>query len=153
MLDVRRSSSVAHDSRSVTTVSASVITFDWLGIAVAVDCVAVAVVCVGGGWEHSWDDCRWTTLLAADRTPWDCEAGRTSPSDDPTTCLISDSRARHLAAEELTAKTSHYPLFSQTLLHHVQITHCNSVCNVGRLSAHTAENLVQYFCTILQHVP
>jgi len=49
MLDVRRSSSVAHDSRSVTTVSASVITFDWLGIAVAADCVAVAVVCVGGG--------------------------------------------------------------------------------------------------------
>jgi len=104
-LVVRRSSSVAHDNRSVTDAVASVMTFDCVGFTAATDCC-------GCGWAHSRDDddwqhsCKWITLLADVSTSSDWDVGLMSPSGAPPNCLICDSRARHLAAEELRAETS-----------------------------------------------
>jgi len=108
MLDARRSSSVAHVNFPVTTARASVMTCDWA------EFMTVAG-CLGWGWLQSCIDLalssKWVILLAG-VTSVDCGVTRTSASDALVNCLIWVSRARHLAAEELTAETSQ-PLHRQ----------------------------------------
>ena len=108
MLDARRSSSVAHDMRSVTAVRASATTFDCAGVTAAAGCLGCGSVHSRGDWHRS---CKWTMwLVVGVKTSRDWRVGRTSPSDAPPSCRIWDSRARHLAAEELTAKRHEHSL-------------------------------------------